>query len=167
MAGIPSLKELRERFNDGIISQEQYNLEQKAIMRDMSSGSRKGLHRRKLKCRGQWMEDRSRALSTALTPSEPAPKVSSFHEEPPWHDQSSFNITFDTTLDERDVQDVAKLERTVDDAYYRGVTWNSRKQRWTARLLTDGKSLSIGYFQHEKDAITASDHYQDAKWGGS
>ena len=77
-----------------------------------------------------------------------------------------FNITFDTTLDERDVQDVAKLERTVDDAYYRGVTWNSRKQRWTARLLTDGKSLSIGYFQHEKDAITASDHYQDAKWGG-
>ena len=169
MAGrpIPTLKDLRERFNEGIISQEQYDLEQKAIMRDMSSGARKGLHRRKLKSRGQWMEDRSRAASTALQPTAPAPKVSSFYEEPAWHPQSSFDITFDNTLDERDVQEMSKHQRTVDDAYYRGVTWNPHLQRWTARLLTDGKSLNIGYFAHEKDAIVASDHYQDAKWGGS
>jgi hypothetical protein len=69
--GAPSLADLRERFQEGLISQEQYRLEEKAIMRDMVGGARRGLHRRKLKCRGAWMEDRSRELSKALEPNEP------------------------------------------------------------------------------------------------
>ena len=46
-------------------------------------------------------------------------------------------------------------------------TWNAAKQRWTARLLADGKSLSIGYFMKEEDAVAASDRYQTAKWSNS
>jgi hypothetical protein len=90
--------------------------------------------------------------------------VSSFRPAPNWHEASTFDVTFDSTLDEQEVQEAAKDVRTNSDAYYRGVTWNSRLQRWTARLLTDGKSLSIGYFTKEEDAIRASDLYQDAKW---
>lgn len=167
MSGIPTLAELRGRFNDGLISQEQYNLEQKALMQDMSQGARRNLHRRKLRCRGEWTEERSRQVAKALEPADTKMASASFLQEPNWHMESSFNITFDDTFDERDVQDTTKDTRTNHDAYYRGVTWNAAKQRWTARLLTDGKSLSIGYFLTEAEAVAASDVYQTAKWSNA
>ena len=87
----------------------------------------------------------------------------SFLAEPNWHEETSFNITFDDTFNERDTQDASKQKRANHDAYYRGVTWNAAKQRWTARLLADGKSLSIGYFIKEEDAIAASDVNHEAE----
>jgi hypothetical protein len=191
----PRLADLRGRFQDGLISQKQYDLEQKAIIKDMGDGARRGAARSKLRHTGQYMQDRSRALSQALQPNDVGmdTSVSSFFEQPRWHEDSTFNITFDSTLDEQviracslgsaqdmacgsltqashnngsvapagsrcgvqvsqevlpgqEVQEVAKRERKNDDAYYRGVTWDNRRQVWTARLLTDGKSLSIGEF---------------------
>ena len=167
MAGIPTLGDLRQRFEDGLISQEQYTLEQKALMKDMSEGARRNLHRRKLRSRGEWAETRSREVAKALEPADPTMAAASFLSQPNWHMESSFNITFDDTFNERDTQEVSKEQRTNHDAYYRGVTWNAAKQRWTARLLVDGKSLSIGYFIKEEDAIAASDRYQTAKWSNS
>jgi hypothetical protein len=167
MAGIPTLADLRTRFNEGLISQEQYNLEQKAIMKDMSEGARRNLHRRKLRARGEWAEERSRQVAKALEPADATMAAASFLSEPNWHMESSFNITFDDTFNERDTQDASKQKRANHDAYYRGVTWNAAKQRWTARLLADGKSLSIGYFMKEEDAVAASDVYQTAKWSNA
>ena len=40
----PTLGDLRQRFQDGIISQEQYNLEEKAVMADMSLGAMPTAH---------------------------------------------------------------------------------------------------------------------------
>ena len=167
MAGIPTLANVRARYNDGLISQEQYNLESKALMRDMAYGALHGSKRGKLRKagRGEWMETRSRELALALQPADKKMAEASFLAEPNWHEETSFNITFDGTFNERDHQDESKETRKNDDAYYRGVTWNAAKQRWTARLLADGKSLSIGYFIKEEDAIAASDVYQEAKWG--
>ena len=167
MAGIPTLGDLRQRFNDGLISQEQYVLEQKALMKDMSEGARRNLHRRKLRGRGEGAETRSREVAKALEPADAKMATASFLSEPNWHMESSFNITFDDTFNERDTQEASKEQRKNHDAYYRGVTWNAAKQRWTARLLADGKSLSIGYFMKEEDAIAASDLYQTAKWSNS
>ena len=50
------------------------------------------------------------------------------------------------------------------DIYYAGVTYNRHNGKWAARLLQEGQSLSLGYFNTEAEAVAASNIYQDAKW---
>ena len=38
---------------------------------------------------------------------------------------------------------------------YKGVSWNSSKNKWRARLTVDGKSMHIGYFDTAEEAYEA------------
>ena len=40
---------------------------------------------------------------------------------------------------------------------YRGVRWNSRRNKWHARIKVDGKSNYLGLFADEIDAAKAYD----------
>jgi hypothetical protein len=40
---------------------------------------------------------------------------------------------------------------------YIGVSWYTSQKKWAARIMTDGKSRFIGYFDSEIDAARAYD----------
>ena len=60
--------------------------------------------------------------------------------------------------------DLVKLRMKETSGYYSGVTYNRQNGKWAARLLEEGMSLSIGYYDTEAAAVAASNIYQDAKW---
>lgn len=37
----------------------------------------------------------------------------------------------------------------------KGYSWNKTKQKWTARIMVDGKNKHLGHFDNEQDAINA------------
>jgi hypothetical protein len=208
-----SLGDLRQRFLDGIISQEQYNLEQKAIIADMSDSARRRRGAHKLKSRGTYAQVESEETALAVKYGTPvAPEESLyFHYEATFHEREAQ----ENVVKSRDAE-LARVKRTLQqtrpggvsptggegekiraslpeltssefddirwkvresttedlersrvkelDMYYRGVTFNRYNGKWAARLLNEGQSLSLGYFNTEGEAVAASNIYQDAKW---
>jgi hypothetical protein len=47
--------------------------------------------------------------------------------------------------------------RKTGSSRYKGVSWYSREKRWVAKICTDGKTTTIGYFQDELAAAKAYD----------
>jgi hypothetical protein len=41
----------------------------------------------------------------------------------------------------------------VQNRHHRGVTFEKRNSRWRARIMVDGKSISLGYFDTEPEAL--------------
>jgi len=40
---------------------------------------------------------------------------------------------------------------------YKGVSWHMRQKKWNARITVNGKTISLGSFENEKDAALAYD----------
>ena len=99
---VPTLADLRQRFHDGIISQEQYNLEEKAIMADMASGARARRGAFKMKTRGTFAEVEAEETALAIKYSTPI------------RPESSLLMHYDATFDERDEQARVDKEREAD-----------------------------------------------------
>ena len=55
-------------------------------------------------------------------------------------------------------KNISKQKRKTSSKYV-GVDWHSPTSKWRSRVIIDGKSLSLGYFDKEQDAAEA---YQKA-----
>lgn len=64
-------------------------------------------------------------------------------------------------LDNR-IQNLRELDNAANcqNRRHRGVTFEKRAGKWRARIMVDGRSISLGYYVSEVDALDA---YQDAK----
>lgn len=50
--------------------------------------------------------------------------------------------------------------REVPKSKYKGVSWNSTQSKWKAQPYQNGKQYFLGYFDDEKDAISACKEFQ-------
>ncbi|KPL25465.1 MAG: hypothetical protein AMJ75_01080 [Phycisphaerae bacterium SM1_79] len=50
-----------------------------------------------------------------------------------------------------------KVHKANFHSKYKGLTWYKREKRWAVRIMADGNSKFIGYFQNEIEAAKAYD----------